>query len=141
MALFHKPAPVDYNAQLRETRFLRPPLIRPNFPTDAFEEFLSSFKSSNSTSETSAVNALASLNIDDDEYDFVDDAHEQNQNGTNDLAKKKYVELLRKVADRQTSEICIELDDLDIVSYVESRTWRSRLPFRSTRSHWRTALA
>jgi DNA replication licensing factor MCM7 len=30
--------------------------------------------------------------------------------------KKKYIEMLQKVADRQLTEVCIELDDLDTVS-------------------------
>ena len=94
---------------------------------DAFEDFLSSFKSSSSASEASATSALQGLNIDEDdlsdEYDFMDDAaesHDANQSGRRDRSrhdpKKKYMEILQKVADRQTSEICIELDDLDAVS-------------------------
>ncbi|MCJ1419022.1 Mcm2-7 hexameric complex component [Xylographa parallela] len=90
----------------------------------AFEDFLSSFKSSASASEASATNALQSLNIEEDnlsdEYDFMDDAADgavptrssQRRDRERD-PKKKYMEILQRVADRQTSEICIELDDLD----------------------------
>ena len=33
--------------------------------------------------------------------------------------KVKYMEILQDVADRKVSEICIELDDLDIVSLIQ----------------------
>ncbi|MCJ1395578.1 Mcm2-7 hexameric complex component [Xylographa bjoerkii] len=90
----------------------------------AFEDFLSSFKSSASASEASATNALQGLNIEEDglsdEYDFMDDAADEaaptrwsQQRGRDRDPKKKYMEILQKVADRQTTEICIELDDLD----------------------------
>ncbi|MCJ1282107.1 Mcm2-7 hexameric complex component [Xylographa opegraphella] len=91
----------------------------------AFEDFLSSFKSSASASELSATNALQSLNIEEDhlsdEYDFMDDAADgavptrsSQRRGADREPKRKYMGILQKVADRQTSEICIELDDLDI---------------------------
>ena len=32
--------------------------------------------------------------------------------------KKKYVDILQRVADRQLSEICIELDDVEAVSGI-----------------------
>ena len=34
--------------------------------------------------------------------------------------KLKYMEILQDVADRKVSEICIELDDLDIVSLTQT---------------------
>ena len=91
-----------------------------------FEEFLTSFKSSASASEASATNAFRDLIIDEDglsdEYDFMDDVADgnggtrSNQRRTNERnPKKKYMEMLQKVADRHTSEVVIELDDLDAV--------------------------
>ncbi|MCJ1485786.1 Mcm2-7 hexameric complex component [Schaereria dolodes] len=107
MALLTHRAPVDYEAQLAQ-----------------FEEFLTSFKSSASASEASATNAFRDLIIDEDglsdEYDFMDDVADgnggtrSNQRRTNERnPKKKYMEMLQKVADRHTSEVVIELDDLD----------------------------
>jgi DNA replication licensing factor MCM7 len=92
----------------------------------AFEDFLKTFKSSASTTEASATRALQGLHIDEDglsdEYDFMDDAGEREgvdrsagQNGRARDPKLKYMEILQSVADRLTSEICIELDDLDAV--------------------------
>ncbi|KAI9833461.1 MAG: Mcm2-7 hexameric complex component [Sarea resinae] len=92
-------APADYDAQ-----------------QSAFEEFLTSFKSFNTTS--SAANAFEGLHIEDDnlsdEYDFMDEVSGDNQSraAASKDPKRKYMELLQKVADRETSEIIIELDDL-----------------------------
>ncbi|MCJ1233695.1 Mcm2-7 hexameric complex component [Varicellaria rhodocarpa] len=108
MALLTFKAPVEYEPQQL-----------------AFEDFLSHFKSSASASESSATNALQDLNIDEDglsdEYDFMDDAADgtvaprANRRGdSNRDPKVKYMEILQDVADRKVSEICIELDDLDI---------------------------
>ena len=99
--------------------------------TAAFEDFLISFKSSASATEISATSALQDLNIDEDglsdEYDFMDDAADGNgvtrstqRSGRAKDPKKKYMEILQKVADRQSSEVCIELDDLDVVSGLDS---------------------
>jgi hypothetical protein len=97
-----------------------------SFPA-AFEDFLTSFKSSASATEASAADALEGLNIDDDatsdEYDFMDDVEAQDgarnrQRRREGDPKKKYMEILQKVADRKESEVCIELDDLDAVGYV-----------------------
>ncbi|KAL9122878.1 MAG: hypothetical protein Q9187_000567 [Circinaria calcarea] len=107
MALLQAKAPVEYGTQQA-----------------AFEEFLTSFKSSASATEASATDALQGLNIDgdglSDEYDFMEDAADANgeirpgrRSHRNRDPKKKYMELLQNVADRQSSEICIELDDLD----------------------------
>ena len=72
---------------------------------------------------------MQSLNIEEDnlsdEYDFMDDAADgavptrssQRRDRERD-PKKKYMEILQRVADRQTSEICIELDDLDTVRFA-----------------------
>lgn len=112
---------------------------------DAFEDFLTSFKSSASASESSATNALQDLNIDEDglsdEYDFMDDIADGNGRQTNRRTgkdrdpKKKYMEMLQRVADRHTSEVIIELDDLDAVgSPAIAEYWRRRsmLTFRNT---------
>lgn len=83
-----------------------------------------------SATEVSAVNALKDLRLDEDglsdDYDFMDDAADGNSfarstyRGTRDRNPKlKYMDLLQQVADRQTSEVCIELDDLDAVSIAE----------------------
>lgn len=92
---------------------------------DAFEDFLTSFKSSASASEASATYALQDLNIDEDglsdEYDFMEDVADGTGRQTNRRPgedrdpKKKYMEMLQRVADRHTSEVMIELDDLDAV--------------------------
>ena len=94
-------------------------------PTDpfpgAFEEFLSDFKESASTSEAAAAEALGGLNLDEneDDYDFMEDAPEQNEQRTRNTQKtsprKKYMEILQNIADRKSQEICIELDDLATV--------------------------
>jgi len=90
-------------------------------------DFLQNFKSSSSATESSATRALEDLNIDEDhlsdEYDFMDDV----ANGSTRLPagkgdrrqdpKKKYMAMLQDVADRYTSEVMIELDDLDVVCY------------------------
>ena len=112
---------------------------------DAFEDFLTSFKSSASASESSATNALQDLNIDEDglsdEYDFMDDIADGNGRQTNRRTgkdrdpKEKYMEMLQRVADRHTSEVIIELDDLDAVgSPAIAEYWRrcSMLTFRNT---------
>ncbi|KAI9870686.1 MAG: Mcm2-7 hexameric complex component, partial [Pleopsidium flavum] len=106
MALLTYRAPVNYEAQ-----------------QEAFEDFLQNYKSSSSATETSATNALQDLNIDEDglsdEYDFMDDVANGSSKrpaGRGDKAldpKKKYMAILQDVADRYTSEVTIELDDLD----------------------------
>ena len=107
MALLQYHAPVDYQAQ-----------------SEAFRDFLDSFKSSESSSEGTAIDAIDDLNIDgdrtSDEYDFMDDVAED-EGGRSRRArqkhpsKRKYISLLQEVANRDRSEILIELDDLDIV--------------------------
>ena len=95
--------------------------IANQFHSAAFEDFLTSFKSS----ETSATTALENLHIDEDGlsegYDFLEDADELNGAAAPNRSrrrqrdpKQKYMEILQSVADRHTSEVCIELDDLDL---------------------------
>ena len=80
------------------------------------------YKVSASTNEDSAADALGNLNLDEDDisddYDFMDDAEEQSSgrrgmsSSRNREPRRKYLEVLQKVADREVSEICIDLDDL-----------------------------
>ncbi|KAI9782176.1 MAG: Mcm2-7 hexameric complex component [Peltula sp. TS41687] len=87
----------------------------------AFEEFLTSFKSASAVTESSAANALQDLHIDDEDlsedYDFMDDVdgatRPQRRQRSPHQPKVKYMEVLQQVADRTTSEILIELDDLE----------------------------
>ncbi|KAL9080104.1 MAG: hypothetical protein Q9157_001064 [Trypethelium eluteriae] len=97
MALLIARAPVDYLEQ---------------------QDFLTSYKG-NSSSDT--ANALDDLHIDEDglsdEYDFMDDADggdiSRRQGVTNGGPKKKYMKMLQDVADRNASQVLIELDDVD----------------------------
>lgn len=109
MALLQYPAPVDYTKQL-----------------DAFKDFLKHFKTFQSTSEAAATEALEELNIDgersSDEYDFMDDADEAEGGQTNTARRRKdlklkYMQVLQDVANRDQSNILIELDDLSVVSF------------------------
>ncbi|KAL9634149.1 MAG: hypothetical protein Q9164_004266 [Protoblastenia rupestris] len=99
MALLTFRAPVDYAAQ-----------------QVAFEDFLQNYKST-----TTDLDALEDLNLDgdgtSDEYDFMDDVtggkEARQRNGTSREPKRKYLDMLQKVADRKISEVTIELDDLE----------------------------
>lgn len=106
MSLLQYPPPVDYSAQL-----------------NGFKDFLKGFKTFQSSSEAAATEALEDLNIDDgqtsDEYDFMDDVDETN--GANARGarrqrepKLKYMQILQDIANRDTSNILIELDDLSV---------------------------
>ena len=93
-----------------------------NESSGAFEDFLTSFKST-ASAETSAVNALSELQIDGDDFDSeggsMDEAQDKEagpRRRKDAEVRKKYMEILQRVADREQAEICIELDDLDIVS-------------------------
>lgn len=107
MALLQYHAPVDYAAQL-----------------ESFKDFLQHFKTFESASEAAATEAIEDLHIDgdgtSDEYDFMDDA--EDENGEQRRAgrrhrepKLKYMKMLQDVADRERSDILIELDDLATV--------------------------
>lgn len=106
MALLHYRAPVNYSAQ-----------------QEAFKDFLESFKSFESASTASATAAIEDLHIDadgtSDEYDFMDDADgtdgQQRRTDRRRDPKRKYMQILQDVADREQSNILIELDDLDTV--------------------------
>lgn len=106
MALLQYPAPVDYTAQL-----------------DAFKDFLKNFKTFESASEAAATEAIEDLHIDgdatSDEYDFMDDSEDGNEAQRprrRREPKLKYMQMLQDVADRERTNILIELDDLATVS-------------------------
>lgn len=107
MSLLQYPAPVDYAAQL-----------------DSFKDFLQHFKTFESASEAAATEAIEDLHIDgdgtSDEYDFMEDADgengEQRPGRKQREPKLKYMQMLQDVADRERTNILIELDDLMTVS-------------------------
>lgn len=112
MALLQYRAPVDYEAQ-----------------QEAFRDFLENFKSSQSTSEEAATDAIDDLNLDEDrtsdEYDFMDDVAEEEgvrrrRAAGSKPSKRKYMSILQDVADREKTNVLIELDDLDEVRTVAS---------------------
>jgi DNA replication licensing factor MCM7 len=105
MALQQYHAPVDYAAQL-----------------DGFKDFLKHFKTMQSTDEAAATEALEGLNIDgnrtSDEYDMMDDLEDGAQTRSarkQRQVKLKYMDMLMDVANRDSSHILIELDDLETV--------------------------
>jgi hypothetical protein len=114
MALNQYQAPVDYAAQL-----------------DGFKDFLKHFKTLQSTSEAAATEALEDLNIDgnrtSDEYDFMDDVDEGAGARRRKEPKLKYMQILQDLANRDASNIVIELDDLEIVSLFGTRHPRLQL--------------
>jgi len=93
------------------------------FSQAAFEDFLTSYKCT-VTAEQLAADALEDLNLDEDglsdEYDFMDDVTNEKgrrrRTGHGTEARRKYMDMLQKVADRETNQITVELDDLDNVS-------------------------
>ncbi|RDK44506.1 MCM-domain-containing protein [Aspergillus phoenicis ATCC 13157] len=86
---------------------------------DAFKDFLKHFKSFES-SESAATEAIEDLRIDEDgtsdEYDFMDDVAQeggaQRAGRRRREPKLKYMQVLQEVADRERTNILIELDDL-----------------------------
>ena len=90
----------------------------------AFEDFLTNYKTTTSDSDQLAADALQDLNLDEDglsdEYDFMDDVgngkESRQRDGQSSYPRKKYMDLLQKVANRQADQVTIELDDLDNVS-------------------------
>ncbi|CAK42916.1 hypothetical protein CBS115989_1232 [Aspergillus niger] len=87
---------------------------------DAFKDFLKHFKSFESASESAATEAIEDLRIDEDgtsdEYDFMDDVAQeggaQRAGRRRREPKLKYMQVLQEVADRERTNILIELDDL-----------------------------
>lgn len=112
MALLQYQAPVDYSAQL-----------------DGFKDFLQHFKTLQSTSEAAATEAMQDLNIDgdrtSDEYDFMDDVDDEGAETRGARRRRepklKYMQILQDIANREVSNIVIELDDLDVVSLNKKR--------------------
>jgi DNA replication licensing factor MCM7 len=110
MALNQYQAPVDYAAQL-----------------DGFKDFLKHFKTLQSSSEAAATEALEDLNIDgnrtSDEYDFMDDVDDEGAETGGARRRRepklKYMQILQDIANRDSSNIVIELDDLEIVSLLD----------------------
>ena len=77
------------------------------------------------------------MNIDEDdlsdEYDFMDDEEDQGRStrrrtrvNRTKAPELKYMDLLRRVADREEQEITIDLDDLQKVSCPFPTSCRSR---------------
>lgn len=86
---------------------------------------MSTYESTQSDLDAAATDALEGLNIDEDadSDDFVMVDGEENGRGARrkpgqfEDPKKKYMNLLQQVADRQISEVKIELDDLKAVRF------------------------
>lgn len=92
---------------------------------EMFKDFLQTFRTFESASETAAAEAIEDLHINgdstSDEYDFMDDVENGvSGQGTADKRRKepklKYMQMLQDVADRLKTNVVIELDDLDTVS-------------------------
>ena len=102
MALLNYKAPVDYEAQL-----------------DAFTAFLDKFETSK-TATDQAAEEIDGLHIDgdhtSDEYDFMDDVAADESSRARSAGrtsvKRKYMEMLQEVADRERTNVLVELDDL-----------------------------
>lgn len=98
MALLQYRAPADYEAQLQ-----------------AFETFLDKFEVTQSATDQ-AAEAIDGLHLDgdvtSDEYDFMDDVDDNEARQRRQRPHKKYMDMLQKVADRERSNILVELDDL-----------------------------
>ena len=98
MALLQYRAPADYEAQLQ-----------------AFETFLDKFEVTQSATDQ-ASEAIDGLHLDgdatSDEYDFMDDVDGNEAQQRRQRPHKKYMDMLQKVADRERSNILVELDDL-----------------------------
>ena len=112
MALLAHRFLVDYDAQL-----------------EAFTAFLDKFETSKTASDE-AAEAIDGLHIDgdhtSDEYDFMDDAAagdaEQSRRAGR-RPKRKYMEMLQEVADRERTNVLVELDDLREVCEKSKREW------------------
>ncbi|KAK5461258.1 DNA replication licensing factor MCM7 [Exophiala xenobiotica] len=98
MALLQHKALADYAKQL-----------------EAFQSFLEKFETSK-TSSDAAAEAIDSLHLDgdhsSDEYDFMDDVADGDGTSARRRPKRKYMEMLQEVADRERQNILIDLDDL-----------------------------
>ncbi|KIW71863.1 hypothetical protein PV04_00093 [Phialophora macrospora] len=83
---------------------------------DAFQSFLEKFETSK-TSPDATAEAIDGLHLDgdhtSDEYDFMDDLADEDRAGSRRRPKRKYMDMLQEVADRERQNIVIELDDLN----------------------------
>ena len=97
MALLQHKALADYEKQL-----------------EAFEDFLKKFETSK-TSTDAAAEAIDGLHLDgdhtSDEYDFMDDADDYRADSRR-RPKRKYMDMLQEVANRDRQNLVIDLDDL-----------------------------
>lgn len=88
----------------------------------AFEDFLHTFKSATSEAQD-ALEDLALGDGDSEEYDFMDDSDDADNAGEargrssrrRPASKQKYVQMLQDVANRQRTNIVVDLDDLEAV--------------------------
>jgi DNA replication licensing factor MCM7 len=98
MALLQHKALADYEKQL-----------------EAFQSFLEKFETSKTSSE-SAAEAIDGLHLDgdhtSDEYDFMDDVGDDTRSRSRRRPKRKYMDMLQEVANRERQNIVVELDDL-----------------------------
>ncbi|KIW51281.1 hypothetical protein PV05_10019 [Exophiala xenobiotica] len=98
MALLQHKALADYAKQL-----------------EAFQSFLEKFETSK-TSSDAAAEAIDGLHLDgdhtSDEYDFMDDVADGDDTNARRRPKRKYMDMLQEVADRERQNILIDLDDL-----------------------------
>lgn len=144
MALLTYRPPVNYTEQQGENASRIQCDKTLTRPTAAFQDFLRSYKTTEAT--------LDDLNLDDgtsDEYDFMDDAEGANANGNGNQrqrrqdrhTKLKYMDQLRRIADRKQAHITVELDDLQAVRCIirlELRT--TALTGYSTKKRWTTQI-
>ncbi|KAK5735266.1 DNA replication licensing factor MCM7 [Elasticomyces elasticus] len=77
----------------------------------AFEDFLRNFKSS----ATETEDALDDLHLDgdSDEYDFMEDDEAPARQRRATRSKAKYMNMLEDIAEREKSQVLIDLDDLE----------------------------
>jgi len=98
MALLQHKALADYKKQV-----------------EAFQSFLEKFETSK-TSPDAATEGIRGLDLDgdqtSDEYDFMDDIADRDGNNVRRRPKRKYLDMLLDVANRERPDILIELDDL-----------------------------
>ena len=130
---------VDYEAQQSKLHMNNNVCASTYDLSDAFEDFLRTFKS---TTSADTADALGDLNLGEDDleddYDFMEatgGAQAQDQQRTN-KSKIKYMNLMQQVADRTISNLTIELDDLDTVSSRAIHFHHHSLNKNSTRRLW-----
>jgi DNA replication licensing factor MCM7 len=117
MALLQYKAIADYEKQL-----------------DAFQSFLEKFETSKTSTDATAE-AIDGLHLDgdhtSDEYDFMDDVADDDRAGSRRRPKRKYMDMLQEVADRERQNIVVELDDLNEVREC-SAAWERLADDRGT---------